>query len=127
MADECLIAQLLSELKTGDIMLCDECECYALRKHMHMYIGSMGKEINRCPECDLPPLWHSKFSKDPTRNGRRFYVFFDPKTSARHVQWGHPTEGNPLYITGDRGEVVTVSRKRKSGPSGLVRTSRESI
>jgi len=125
MADECLVAKLLSELKSGDIMLCDDCECYALRKHMHIHTGSMGKEIYRCPECDLPPLWHSKFSKDPTRHGRRFYVFFDPKTSTRHVQWGHPTEGNPLYITGDCGE--TVSRKRKCEASGLVRMSRVNI
>jgi hypothetical protein len=28
-----------------------------------------------------------------------------------HIQWSHPTEGNPLQIVGDKG--VTVSRKRK--------------
>lgn len=96
--------------KPGDITTCDNCEGYALSKHMHTYDGSMGQETQLCPECDLPEKWSSHFSD---KNHRRYYVYFDPADPSRRVKkWGHPTEGNPLYIKEDKGEVVSCKRKR---------------
>lgn len=117
MSDE--LAQLLASVREGDISRCDDCGGYALTKHMHIYEGSMNKTSSSCPECDLPPMWQSKFSTDPSRKHRRYYVYFDPQHPETHlVKWGHPTEGNPLEIVGDKGQYVR--RKRKSQPTGLV-------
>ncbi len=116
--NEPLLVQLLASVREGEIATCDECGGYALTKHMHIYEGSMGKTTSSCPECDLPPMWQSKFSKDPSRNHRRYYVHFDPRTpETQRVQWGHPTKGNPLEIVDDKGE--SLCRKRKQ-PTGLV-------
>lgn len=105
------LAEILTKwAKPDDIAACDDCGGYALTEHMHEHHGSMGKEWMLCPECDLPEKWSSSFSE---RNHRRYYIYFDPKQPAtRRIQWGHPTEGNPLYRKGDTGEVVNCKRKR---------------
>ena len=119
--DENLLARLLTDTSSCDIMTCGECDTLALTKHMHIYAGLTGKETAVCPECDLPPMWYSKFSSDPSRNHRRFYVYHDPKNPKdKRVQWGHPTKGNPLEIVGDTGEPLRQKRKREHTPSGLV-------
>jgi hypothetical protein len=107
---KCELAELLLNCRPGDITECEGCGLYVLDDEVHIYHGSMGKEIRVCPECDLPPKWSSKFSK---KKKRRYYIYFDYMSNKKesHIQWSHPTEGNPLQIVGDKG--VTVSRKRK--------------
>ncbi len=106
------LARALAHSKSGEIAVCDSCEMYALSDDMHEYTGSMGKSWVLCPECDLPEKWHSKFSD---KRGIRYYVYFDPRQpNSTRVQWGHPTDGNPLQITGDTGQTVQ-ARKRRRG------------
>ena len=101
--EDIFLAELLRKLNSGDIATCDDCEGYVLAKHMHKYTSSMGHG-QLCPECDLPEKWSSKWSKE---RKRRYYVYFDPhEPRTRVLKWGHPTKGNPLYIEGDRGEVI---------------------
>ncbi len=115
--DELVLAQLLASVREKDITKCDECGGYALTKHMHTY-QSMGKTLSSCPECDLPPMWQSKFSRDPSRKHRRYYIYFDPRSpDTQLVKWGHPTKGNPLEIVGDKGEYL---RRKRKLPTNLV-------
>ena len=108
------LARALVDSRADEIAQCDECEGYCLREETHVYYGSMAKERCLCPECDLPPCWSSKFSS--SRN-LRYYVYFDPARSHRtsHVQWGHPTVGNPLYKPNDAGMHVERKRKKEEG------------
>ena len=108
--DDFLLSEALAVLKEGAIETCASCEKYVLTHHMHSYTGSMGKTYSLCPECDLPEKWSSKASK--SRN-RRFYIYFDPQTDDRWMQWGHPTKGNPFHIEGDPGCATTYEHKRK--------------
>ncbi|MAU01405.1 MAG: hypothetical protein CL608_30055 [Anaerolineaceae bacterium] len=109
--EDILLAELLRKLHSGDIAICDDCEGYALAKHMHKYTSSMGYDGQLCLECDLPEKWSSKWSKE---RKRRYYVYFDPnEPRTRILKWGHPTKGNPLYVEGDRGEVIDCKRKRE--------------
>lgn len=79
---------------------------------MHVYEGMQGTMMRVCPECDLPPKWSSNFSE--SRHNLRYYVFYDPEQAhTRYVKWGHPTEGNPLYIEGDVAQTIDCRRKRK--------------
>tara|TARA_B100000945_G_scaffold252966_1_gene209908 strand:- start:5423 stop:5797 length:375 start_codon:yes stop_codon:yes gene_type:complete len=99
------LAEILTKwAKADDIATCDGCAGYSLTEHMIYRRDNM-----LCPECDLPANWSSSFSE---RNHRRYYIYFDPAQPAtRRIQWGHPTEGNPLYRKGDKGEVVNCKRK----------------
>ena len=100
-----------SSIEECDITTCDSCENLVLTEHSHKHHGSMGKECTLCPECDLPEKWSSKYSNG---KGKRFYVYSDPlRPDASYVQWGHPTEGNPLYIHGDKGEPLTKRKRQK--------------
>jgi len=103
------IAKMLTtHIKPADLAICDNCGTYSLTEHMHKQYGSMRKEYSQCPECDLPPFWHSKFSKS---SHKRYFIRYNPKEPNEHiVTWGHPTKGNPLYIEGDVGERI--QRKR---------------
>ena len=95
-------------IKPEDICTCDSCDALVFREDAHIHNGSLGKEFICCPECDLPEKWFSRFSK---RRLKRYYVYLDPlnpKTS--YVQWGHPTEGNPLHKASDKGQMM---KKRK--------------
>jgi hypothetical protein len=91
-----LLAQALFESNSNEIGRCDECECHLLEEDLHKHYGSMRKTYFLCPDCDLPPKWHSKWSCSQMK---RFYVYFDPATGGKHsiTQWSHPTEGNPLH------------------------------
>ena len=104
------LAQALSQLKPGDIIMCDSCDAYVLKDHAHTHTGSMRKEISLCLDCDLPEKWHSCWSK--TR-GQIYFVHMNPMTNEKHCQWSHPTVGNPLYNKNDAGERVSGKRKRK--------------
>lgn len=96
-------AEILTRIKPKDLTICGECGTYSLTEHMHTHYDSMGNEQSMCPECDLPRFWYSKFSS----SHRRYFVRFDPQNPDNSiVKWGHPTEGNPLYIKGDKGENV---------------------
>jgi hypothetical protein len=71
----------------------------------------MRKEMRLCPECDLPDMWSCKYSKS---RKRRYYIYFDPKKpSTRILRWSHPTPDNPLHDKRDRGEIESVSKKRR--------------
>ena len=99
-------------IKQGDIRTCDSCESYMLKKHSHTYNGSMGTQYSLCPECDLPVKWHSKFSKS---RKRRYYVYLPSHASdTPYVQWGHPTEGNPLHVPEDKGYMMVKRKKQKT-------------
>ena len=104
------LAQALFECKRGEIGVCDACDCPVLREHLHTHHGSMMKEWSVCPDCDLPEKWHAKFSK---RQGKRYFVYFDPHVGSgrRFVQWGHPTEGNPLHNPHEQGEYATKKKR----------------
>lgn len=104
--DEFFLSEALALLEEGAIETCASCAKYVLNHHMHSYNGSMGK---LCPECDLPEKWSSHVSKS---RSRRYYIYFDPMTQERWMQWGHPTQGNPFYIEGDLG-CAPKSHKRK--------------
>jgi len=109
-----LLTQVLFESKNREISECDECGGCALREHMHIHFEIMGKRWTVCPDCDLPPKWHAKYSK---RRGMRYYVYFDPIIGhdSRFVQWGHPTKGNPLNQSNCQNEYqedTTPKRKR---------------
>ena len=105
------LSELLRTVKSGAIAICDDCEGYALAKHMHRFTSSMGCDGQLCPECDLPEKWSSRWSKE---RKRRYYVYFDPhEPRTRVLKWGHPTKGNPLYLEEDRGEVIDCKRKRE--------------
>ena len=98
-------------VKPDDITTCDSCEYLMLVEHSHTHYGSMRKEYTLCPECDLPEKWYSKYSNS---KGKRFYVYLDPlRPETSYVQWGHPTEGNPLHVPGDKGESLTKRKKQK--------------
>ena len=98
-------------IKQDDFETCDSCEKLMLTEHAHTHYGSMGKEYTLCPECDLPEKWSSKYSNS---KGKRFYVYLDPlRPDTSYSKWGHPTEGNPLYIHGDKGEPLTKRKKQK--------------
>jgi len=91
-----LLAQALFESNAGEISTCDECEAFVLHEELHKHRGSMRKEYVLCPDCDLPPKWHSKWS---TSRMMRFYVYFDPAVGSKSyfTQWSHPTKENPLH------------------------------
>ena len=100
-----------SNMKACDITTCDSCENLVFCEHSHTHYGSMGKEYTLCPECDLPEKWYSKYSRT---HHKRFYVYFDPlQPSTSYCKWGHPTKGNPFYISGDEGEPLTKRKKQK--------------
>ena len=95
-----------SDIKKGDIILCTSCEKLMWFEHSHTY----SREKKLCLECDLPERWYSKYS----RKGKRYYVYFNPlQPSTSYVQWGHPTEGNPLHVPGDKGEPMIKRKKQK--------------
>ena len=105
------LARALSQLKPGAIMVCDSCDAYVLKEHVHTHIGSMSKEYSICPECDLPAQWHSNWSE---KRQQIYFVHMNPLTNKRFCQWSHPTPGNPLYNKNDPGEKVTKKRKTHS-------------
>ena len=99
--DKATIAEMLRNIKPGDIRECDGCEGLCLREDMARHVGSMHKECFLCPECDLPLMWSSKWSKS---RRRRYYVFFDPQQPKSQIlRWSHPTPGNPAHVKSDRG------------------------
>jgi hypothetical protein len=88
-----VVAHMLFKYK-DKITQCDSCDDFVLKEHTHYY-----KKEKRCPDCDLPEKWSSKFSK---KTHRLYFVYFDHKEPGkRYVQWGHPTKGNPLHIAKD--------------------------
>ena len=106
---ELFLAKTLTQFRTREIAVCDNCEGYALAKHMHVYGGAIGQV---CPECDLPPMWSSQFSR--SKNNLRYYVFYNPEHShMRMTKWGHPTKGNPLYIEGDAAQTIESCKRKR--------------
>ena len=108
-----LLTQALFESKNREITKCDECGGHALREHMHTHFETMGTRWSVCPDCDLPPKWHTKFSKS---RGMRYYVYFDPIVghNSRFVQWEHPTDDNPLNLSNDQNNnKIYTTHKRK--------------
>jgi hypothetical protein len=96
--------------RSGDITKCDECDVFCLTQHAHVYDDA--ESVRRvCPDCDLPPSWHMGFSEK--RDGKHYFVRFDPVSGQRHTQWGHPTVGNPLHVSGDVGESSAPTKRAR--------------
>ena len=106
---EFILSEALLQLKNGDIKVCESCDRYILKDHMHCYVQSNGNISSLCPECDLPEKWYSKPSSS---RHKRFYVYLDPITGESWTQWGHPQKGNPFYIEGDKGTYVRYTNKK---------------